>query len=237
MIIGLVGRSFDSAGNKSNMGSGKDVVADILMAERNFAKVALADPMKRFCRELFGFTDEQLWGASEKRNEPDARFGRKPQGDFLTPRMALQLLGTEWGRYCYEDVWVEYMLRQARQLLGDPDIAYSGSDGIHPRLHRDLFYVSEHSPECSGPYEGVAVSDVRFPNEAMAIRRAGGEVWLVLRPRERVVPTTHVSENSLDGWDVDQFDGVIMNNSDLDKLRERVIGACDNLFGKERPYV
>jgi len=69
MIIGLLGQA----------GSGKDTVADFLVRDHSFVKVALADPLKRICRDVFDFTDEQLWGPSEKRNAPDKRYPR-PRG-------------------------------------------------------------------------------------------------------------------------------------------------------------
>jgi len=49
-------------------GSGKDAVADTFVKTYGAEKLALADPMKRFAKKVFGFTDEQLWGPSENRN-------------------------------------------------------------------------------------------------------------------------------------------------------------------------
>lgn len=98
MIVGISGVA----------GSGKDTVANILVERFKFVKVSLADPLKRICRDVFDFTDEQLWGPSECRNAPDARW------NGLTPRYALQQLGTEWGRRMHPDVWVRYMIRTAQ---------------------------------------------------------------------------------------------------------------------------
>lgn len=55
-------------------GSGKDTVADMMIAGRNGVTIAQADPMKRFFQEGLGFTEEQLWGPSAMRNAPDNRF-------------------------------------------------------------------------------------------------------------------------------------------------------------------
>ena len=57
-ILGLLGPA----------GSGKDLVADFFI-KKGFAKVAYADPMKRFVQKLFGFTEAQLWGPSKERNK------------------------------------------------------------------------------------------------------------------------------------------------------------------------
>lgn len=63
-ILGVAGQA----------GSGKDTVADKLCTDRGFTKVALADPIKRFGKRVFGFTDQQLWGPSAYRNAVDPRF-------------------------------------------------------------------------------------------------------------------------------------------------------------------
>jgi len=87
-------------------GSGKDSAADALVAI-GFERMALADPMKRFAREVYGFTDDQLWGPSSSRNAIDPRWG-------FSPREALQRLGTEWGRSLHPETWIRCGLRAAR---------------------------------------------------------------------------------------------------------------------------
>jgi hypothetical protein len=52
-------------------GSGKDTVAQHLAQHYNAACVAQADPMKRFARDVFGFSEEALWGPSAMRNAVD----------------------------------------------------------------------------------------------------------------------------------------------------------------------
>lgn len=64
---------------------------------------SLATPMKRFCRTVFGWDFNRTFGPSQNRSIPDP--------DGLTPRRALQTLGTEWGRALREDVWVDYLFR------------------------------------------------------------------------------------------------------------------------------
>lgn len=185
MILGLMG----------TMGTGKDTFADRLVAKHDFVKVAFADPLKRICKEVYDFSDEQLWGPSEKRNEPDPRYRRKcdrcgsedgyvltcgecdhgTKSFFLSPRMALQLLGTEWGRHCYENTWVDYALRAADLLLGTDTAAYSQREGV--------FDVSALTREDRWPSElrGVVIPDVRFPNEVKAIRAKGGKIIYLRR--------------------------------------------------------
>lgn len=169
MIIGMCGRA----------GAGKDEVADVLVKECGFMRVSVADPLKRFCREVFGWTDEQLWGASHLRNQPDARWGG------LTPRHALQMLGTEWGRAMHPDVWIAYALRT-----------------------------------CNDPDQRYVIPDVRFANEADAIRNHGGKVIEVHRAGQDLTgaAAAHVSEA---GVPRHLIDFTLVNDSDLSVLKLR----------------
>ncbi len=168
-IIGLTGRA----------GAGKDTVADCLVQHHGYAKHAFADPFKRFCQEVFGFTREQLWGPSELRNAPDPRW------DGLTPRRALQQLGTEWGRAMHPDLWV-------RSLL----FAW-----MRNRVERreSEFWV---------------VPDVRFKNELQLIRDSGGVVWKIIRPDGAEIvgeAGTHESEAGVTGEHLQLFNDGPLN--------------------------
>lgn len=96
--------------------SGKNTVASIIREEANTLvnEIAFADPMKDFCREVFGFSEAQLYG--NEREKPDARWTR-PDGTPLTARFALQTLGTEWGRACDPNLWVKAGINRARRLF------------------------------------------------------------------------------------------------------------------------
>jgi hypothetical protein len=67
----------------------------------------------------------------------------------------------------------------------------------------------------------VAFTDVRFPNEAQAIKDRGGQVWRVTRPGCEPA-NAHPSETALDGW---KFDRNILNDGSLEQLRVRVMDA------------
>lgn len=64
----------------------------------------------------------------------------------------------------------------------------------------------------------AVISDVRYPNEANAIRALGGKVYRV--ERNGVLPANeHPSETALDGY---EFDGKIDNNSTIERLHKVV---------------
>ncbi len=67
-IVGLLGEA----------GAGKDTVAALALEWVDGVGIALADPMKEFARDVFYFTDEQLWGPSACRNAIDERLSYDP---------------------------------------------------------------------------------------------------------------------------------------------------------------
>lgn len=106
-----------------------------------------------------------------------------------SPRHAMQTLGTEWGRgQLHEDFWVEAALRNL-----DLDVLEDPA--------RDLIF-----------------DDVRFPNEALAIRNRGGIVVNIIREDAPQVGL-HLSEDALMDF---AFNYVIYNDADLDTLYRRV---------------
>jgi ferredoxin len=236
-------------------GSGKDTVANRLCSVHGFETVALADEMKRFCRTVFNFSFDQMWGPSEYRNAVDRRYHVGDEGrgwvcgtclmscplragegfanteerrceacgesgahrmltsipKFLTPRHALQQLGTEWGRACYQNVWVEHTLRIAKTLLEDATAMYSKEGGLE-------------KTNTLVPRNGIVISDVRFQNEFDAIHKAGGYVIRLRRPGAGLAGAAglHISEQEQANIPDEAFDHVIENDGTLDELLEKV---------------
>lgn len=232
MIIGISGLA----------GSGKDTAADFLVKHAGFVRIGLADKIKRICKDVFDFTDEQLWGPSSSRNAPDTRYkraecpecgGKEPESKkcegpgvtFLTPRYALQQLGTEWGRDCYSDVWVEDAMRTAKTLLSDDD------DSIyHYDMKLGLTRCTSSKP-CILTAKGVVISDVRFKNEMAGIKRAGG--FLIRMKRGTGLTdgsAVHPSEAEQLEVPDEFFDAVIHNESiSLEELQQQVMKVFRSL--------
>jgi len=71
----------------------------------------------------------------------------------------------------------------------------------------------------------VVFADVRFPNEAEAVRKLGGQVWRI--ERDGFGPANdHISEHALNKYDFDQR---IYNNKDLETLWDKVGVLCSEL--------
>jgi hypothetical protein len=228
-------------------GSGKDSVADALES-KGFQKVALADPMKRFCAEVFDWSPDLLWGASELRSTEDHRYLQRTRSTiteiedarifdvidgqedenkdyskvFLTPRYALQTLGTEWGRDCYQDIWVDYAMRVAKRLLENGYTRYTAEQGI---------YTKPASMQLPVRRAGVVITDVRFKNEILALKERGGKIIRIKRPGYEKPKWNHPSETEQMDIPDKAFDYIFHNDGTLEDIPAKVqimIDVLDN---------
>lgn len=102
MLIGVTGRK----------GSGKDTVGKFLVEDHGFRQTAYANPIKEAVKVALSMTDEQVYGPIEVKETVDPRYG-------ITPRYALQTLGTEWGRnLIHLNIWALAMHARIEQ---EPD--------------------------------------------------------------------------------------------------------------------
>lgn len=141
MIIGITGF----------IGSGKDTVANYLVAKHGFVRDSFAGTLKDAVAQVFGWDRELLEGltpeAREWREQVDPWWAKRLNMPDLTPRYMLQLWGTEvCRRGFHDDIWIASLENRMRKTVDD-----------------------------------VVISDVRFPNEIAAIRKFGGICILVNR--------------------------------------------------------
>lgn len=249
-------------GISGHAGSGKDTVADYLVQEYKFVRVAWADPIKRFAYNVFLFSEKQLWGPSNYRDTVDPRYSHKAAWDEaqgrieswghefcqgilgtddvyavekaykslvhwffwlktthpkLSPRVALQSMGTEWGREAVKDsLWVDALLRTTKTLLHE--------DGSTRTWAYDPV-VGIFADQKAGSVRGVVVSDVRFPNEVEAIKKDGGSIIRLSRPETDSLATSigisdHASE--VQEFSADDFDFLVNNDGTLKELRSNI---------------
>ena len=247
MLIGVSGPA----------GSGKDAVADFLRADLRFTSISLADPLKRICRDVYDFTEEQLWGPSAMRNKPDERYPRpnhtwglpqriEPQGyiascaccgltsepmerfdDILTAKLRQCYLTP---RYCLQKLGTEW----GRDCYPDTWSLFCVRTAQVLLKDQTLQYDRKrglYARVDSAVIEGVAVPDVRFRNELRVIREAGGKVIRVKRPGAGLQGTQglHASEAEQLQIQDDEFDGVINNVGTLEELRAMAYALATQL--------
>lgn len=118
----------------------------------------------------------------------------------MTPRQIMQRFGTEVGRSVHPDTWV-YAWERAVEAW------------------------ARSAPPAPTGVRALCVSDVRFPNEADAIRRLGGKIVRVIRPGA-IAPAAHASERP----DEIAPDLVVVNDGTLDDLKRQAWWAHDLFF-------
>lgn len=112
--------------------------------------------------------------------------------------------------------WIGKSPRQLLQSLGTE----WGRDIVHPEIW--VRATMEEARPWMACGITVVITDVRFDNEATAIRQAGGKVYRVVRPGDGCLApeaACHASEAGVSGHLVD---GVIVNDGTLDDVLEKV---------------
>ena len=71
----------------------------------------------------------------------------------------------------------------------------------------------------------ATISDVRFDNEAEAVRRAGGRIWRVVRPGVSCLDASTARHSSEQGISPDLIDLVLLNDAGIETLDARVDAA------------
>ena len=238
MVVGISGK----------MGSGKDLVYNMLceLSDVDFENKKFAYPIKQVVSILLGCTIEQLEDREFKETElgeewwyykfDDIMLPISDRGLFiqtvnsivfspldesevdtyiikLTPRKLLQLLGTEAGRHViHPNIWVnalfaDYVCDDCGQKECSTDEEDTGQ-----MIHRS--------------FPNWIITDVRFPNEAKAIKDKGGILIRINRPQYLdnglvIRKDEHLSETALD--DYDKFDHVIENDGTVQDLIDKVM--------------
>ena len=157
-IIGILGKKRH----------GKDTMADYLVEKYGMYKVTLSGVLKGICKELFMFTDEQLYG--DLKEELDSRWG-------ISPRRAMQFIGT--------DVMREY----ATQKL----FPHMNGNYWLKRTEAEIEKLRmEHEKNID-----IIVADLRFQNEVDWVNNLGGVVIKIERPSV-INKDEHISEKDID---------------------------------------
>lgn len=125
----------------------------------------------------------------------------------MTPRLMMQLLGTDCGRkIIHPNIWVNALFadyKATKDVIGESCINAEDVDIYYPDW---------------------IIPDMRFPNEAQAVKDRGGILIRINRPSEstRILSDAeqHPSELALDHYQ--NWDYVINNDETLEDLLEKV---------------
>jgi len=147
----------------------------------------------------------------------------------LTPRMILQLIGTEGGRdLIHPDIWVNALYSEYKgETLIKKEAIYDKEKKCYviPEGHGEhsgklidtsLFVYRSNTPVLPN----WIITDSRFPNDVKRTREIGGILIRVNRAECEGRENEHASETALD--DFNEWDHVIENNGTIEELIEQV---------------
>ena len=208
-IIGLAGPA----------GSGKDTVADLLRTHARFSKCAFADALRFEVCDAFGIEPLVLTHRPTK-EEPHKALSIARCKDHA---FAGRLLRSDVYRL-FDGSIAEFLdaPRSPRQIMQWWGTEYRrATDGSYWTGQ----VVAHVNYQCKNHNTRHVITDVRFENEAQAVRNMGGVIWQVKRPglkADTTHPNAHVSET-----DGSQFapDAIINNSHDIRHLQSVVMGA------------
>lgn len=149
---------------------------------------------KKLRRCLYIITDDDRIFASDDKTKNELSNVKDPNGNYYTIRQLLQKFGTEVGRNISPNLWVEALMNN---------------------------YIKA---KLDGYEENWIITDVRFENEANAIRENNG--ILIRINRNTNLKDEHLSETALDNYK--NFDLVIDNNGTIDELIDKVYDFMKN---------
>lgn len=111
--------------------------------------------------------------------------------------------------------WLGKSPRQLLQSLGTEWGRKHVSDDVWVRITMQVASMSEL----------VTIPDVRFDNEAEAVRAAGGAVWRIVRPGVSCLDASTARHSSERGISPHLVDDVILNDGDMNRLCGRADAA------------
>jgi hypothetical protein len=188
-----------------------------LVEKHNFFKESFANSVKDSCAAVFGWDRAMLEGDTPEsrawREQPDQWWSEKFGKEF-SPRLALQLMGTEAGRDVFHpDLWVHTVMRRCENA---PWNNYVIADVRFPNEINAI---------------------VRSGGKVVRVRRGEDPEWYALARESNIYnkqeimrnayPEVHYSEWA---WIGSHYDIVMDNNCSLDELTVRVDKLVDSLY-------
>ena len=222
MIIGINGYA----------GSGKDTVGTIIQYLHAERSIPLKEVIENYSKHEWWLEEGSNWEIKKwagKLKEVASLLTGIPKHKFEDQEFKKTLLGPEWGTVTpiplnsvpvFADIKFNSLMsvRDFLQKLGTDGLR----DGLHENVwvnalmanYKPIDYNDDVQPELPN----WIITDTRFPNEAEAIKKAGGIIIRINRIGVKPI-NDHPSEVSLDKWD---FDHIITNDGSLEDLERKI---------------
>jgi len=205
MIIGIIGL----------IGSGKGTVGDIL-SEQGFTQASFAEPLKDATASIFNWDRELLEGITDAsrawREQVDPWWEQRLGIPNFTPRLALQLLGTDVFRnHFHADIWIlsmESRLKDSTNNTVVTDARFPNETAMVRRLGGKIVHVKRGTdPEW---WDVAKYEPDRMPN---------------------LYPEIHASEYS---WASVTPDYMIVNDGTIEDLQSTVKDLLQDLLASNQ---
>jgi hypothetical protein len=205
MIIGVCGL----------IGSGKDTIADYLQNIHQFRRESFAHTLKDAVAAVFGWDRELLEGRTKEsrawREQVDTWWAERLNMPNLTPRLVLQLWGTEVCRKGFHDnIWIASLENKLRKTTDDVVISDC-------RFPNEIKAIKDA--------DGIVIRVIRGPEPewydlAKIVNQGPNNIeWRLSKDRLEKF-NVHASETA---WVGTEFDAIIDNNADgLDNLYKQI---------------
>lgn len=136
-IIGLLGKA----------GSGKSTVANYLAEKYGAKETSFAFPLKMMAAEMFGFSDDQLFGTQAQKEAIDPRYN-------VSPRYVMQMLGSAGRNWLGSEVWIRACLDKIKHSLDSVDVIsdvrhLNEAEALISRGHTVIKLVCSDAPPAS----------------------------------------------------------------------------------------
>jgi hypothetical protein len=211
MIIGICGF----------IGSGKDTIADYLVNIHEFRRESFANSLKDAVAHVFGWDRTMLEGRTkhsrEWRDQVDTWWAERLNMPDLTPRLMLQLWGTEvCRRGFHDDIWIASLENKLRN--SQDDVAISDC-----RFPNEIKAIRQQG--------GVVIRVVRGPEpewyqDAVDMNAGNTNMHWAIAKMNMDKLKIHASETA---WVGTNFDAVIDNNGSMDQLYSQINDLLQDL--------
>lgn len=196
ILVGIVGF----------IGSGKGTVGDALVMGKGFKPDSFAKPLKDCVAKIFDWPRELLEGDTKESREwreiPD-EYWSKVYGYSFTPRLALQLFGTEACRDgLHNDIWIHSLMSRIR--------------GYERVVITDVRFMNEVK----------AIQNVN--GLIVRVKRGPEPIWYDALSKLKYEDGRELYMNQYDihrsewDWVGSDFDVVIENDGTLEDLQEKI---------------
>jgi hypothetical protein len=209
-IIGVIGF----------ISSGKNCVADDLVKNHNFKKDSFAGPLKDACALIFGWPRDMLEGDTNEsrqfREQVDNWWSEKLSIQNFTPRLALQLVGTDALRNNFNpDIWFLSLQNRFRKSIAENIVITDA------RFKNEIDYIKSHGGNLIRVIRGenpVWYETARLANSGNA---AANKIM------HDTYTDVHFSEWA---WIGSKIDYEINNNGTLEELHAKIETVIKNIL-------